>query len=197
MKRIAKVLMSTVVFSLLIGGLLTVQAQDNSQQKSTITLTEYSDYQCPACSRYHPVVEKLKDHFGDRLNLELRFFPLNSHQFSALAARAAQAAKNQGKFREMHNMLFENQDRWTQSVNPIPIFKGYAKKMDLDMEQFDDELNDGDTQRTVIQQKQQGVKKGVNGTPAFFIDGKQLNQLPRSYKDFKKIIQQHLDKKSG
>lgn len=186
-----------IVAMLSVGvGILQADAQDAETEKPTITITEFSDYQCPACAYFNPIVKKLKDKYGNQIELKLRFYPLNSHQFAALAARAAQAAKNQGKFLEMHNMLYQNQKRWSQSVNPIPIFKGYAKKLNMDMEQFNSDLNDAETQRIVMNQKQEGMDMGVNSTPTFFIDGKKLTQLPKTYKEFKKVVQQHLDEKA-
>lgn len=172
-------------------------AQGSSAESISVTLTEYSDYQCPACGYFHPIVKKLKDKFGERLQLKLKFYPLNSHQFAALAARAAQAAKNQGKFREMHNMLFENQKHWSSSINPAPIFEGYAKKIGLDMKQFRNDLNAAETQKAVMEEKQEGRAKGVNSTPTFFIDGQPLEKLPRTYAQFEKVIQKHLNEKKN
>lgn len=172
-------------------------AQDSSAEDAAITIVEYSDYQCPACAYYHPFVKKIKEKFGNQVKLDLRFFPLNSHQFAALAARAAQSAKNQGKFREMHNLLYENQQRWSQSGNPTPIFVNFARELNLDIEQFKSDLNAAETQKAVMQEKQEGINKGVNSTPTFFIEGEQVQSLPRTYADFEKIVQQHLNAKEN
>src|SRR5699024_12409392 len=72
-----------------------------------LVITEYSDYQCPACAYFHPFVKKIRENMGDKVVFNLRYFPLSSHRYSALAARAAQAAKNQVEFMKMHSMLFE------------------------------------------------------------------------------------------
>lgn len=179
------------------GMLSQATAQNNSDEEAAVTIIEYSDYQCPACAYYHPFVKKIKEKFGDQVKLDLRFFPLNSHQFAALAARAAQSAKNQGKFREMHNLLYENQQRWSQSGNPTPIFVNFARDLNLDIEQFKSDLNSAETQKTVMQEKQEGVSKGVNSTPTFFIDGEQIQRLPRTYADFEKIVQKYLNEKEN
>lgn len=179
------------------GMLSQATAQNSSDEEAAVTIIEYSDYQCPACAYYHPFVKKIKEKFGDQVKLDLRFFPLNSHQFAALAARAAQSAKNQGKFREMHNLLYENQQRWSQSGNPTPIFVNFARDLNLDIEQFKSDLNAAETQKTVMQEKQEGVNKGVNSTPTFFIDGEQLQRLPRTYADFEKIVQRYLNEKEN
>lgn len=196
MKKIIS--LCTVVTIMLVGiGLSTAAAQTGEAEDVSVTITEYSDYQCPACGYFHPIVEKLKDNFGDQIEVELKYFPLNNHQFAALAARAAESAKNQGKFKEMHNLIFENQKRWSGSGNPVPIFEGYAQKLELNMEQFRDDLNAAETQRAVMEEKQEGVQKGVNSTPTFFIDGQQLQNLPRTYDQFEQIVQKYLNDKKN
>lgn len=157
-----------------------------------VVMTEYSDYQCPACGYFHPIVKKLKQEYGDDLKVNYRYYPLNSHQFAALAARAAEAARNQGKFLEMHNRIFDNQQYWASTGNPQPIFIGYADDLGLDLEQFRDDLNSGETQRAVMEQKQEGRAKGVNSTPTFFINGEKLPTLPRTYQDFKAILDSYM-----
>ena len=173
------------------------QSQSADDTNKTITLTEYSDYECPACGYFYPIVKKLKAKYGEQIKLNLKFYPLNSHQFSALAARAAQAAKNQGKFHEMHNKLFENQDYWVRSSNPQSIFVNYAKDLDLDVNQFKKDLNSAETQKTVMEQKQEGREAGVNATPTFFIEGKMIDPLPQNFEQFDSIIQKYLSDQSN
>lgn len=178
--------------------LLSCSSNDNkaTAQESTsakVTLTEYADYQCPACAYFHPIVDSLKEAYGDDLAVEYRYFPLNSHQYGALSARAAQAAKNQGKFLEMHNMLFENQQQWSSAGNPEATFAGYARTIGLDVEQFREELNASETQQVVMEEKQQGVQRGVSSTPTFYINGEKLQQNPPSFNDFKALIDVYMN----
>lgn len=165
---------------------------DANENQAEVVLAEYSDFQCPACAYFYPMVEKLKEEYGDRLAVEYNYFPLNSHQYAALAARAAEAAKNQGQFDAMHDLLFENQKSWSNSANPQSVFIGYAKDLDLDMQQFRDDLNAAETQKAVMEQKQEGINLGVNSTPTFFVNGDKIQQLPRTYEQFKGIIEEHL-----
>ncbi|MGK7371709.1 MAG: DsbA family protein [Candidatus Halalkalibacterium sp. M3_1C_030] len=158
-----------------------------SNTTAKITLTEYSDYQCPACAYFHPIVDSLKKTYGNELEVVYKDFPLNSHQYAALAARAAEAAKKQGKFIEMHNKLFENQQQWS-SGNAQARILGYAKDIGLDMEQFKEDLNAAETQKAVMEEKQEGVQMGVDSTPTFFINGEKLQQNPPSFQDFKALI---------
>lgn len=175
----------------LLGVPSPVQAQEEGEE-AVVQMTEYSDYQCPACAYYHPIVKKLKEHFGEKLEVTYKFFPLNSHQYGALSARAAQAAKNQGKYLEMHNLLFEGQQRWSSSPNPQPIFLSYAREIGLDIEQFKQDLNAAETQRTVMEEKQEGVNRGVNATPTFFVNGEKLEPAPQSFEEFRKLIESYM-----
>ena len=175
-------------------GVTQLQAQDNTNSEApTITITEYSDYQCPACAYFHPIVKKLKDKYGDQIKMNYKHYPLNSHRFAALAARAAQAAKNQGKFLAMHNKLFENQKQWSNTGNPAATFVNYARDLNLDIEQFKNELNAAETQKAVMQEKKEGRQQGVNATPTFFIEGEKVSQLPRTFEEFDQLVQQYLN----
>lgn len=180
----------TVILCMPLAASLAQNGDNDSGAK--VVITEYSDYQCPACGYFHPIVKKLKQDYGDDLKVNYRYYPLNSHQFAALAARAAESARNQGKFLEMHNMIFENQQKWSSSGNPQPIFIGYARDLGLDVEQFREDLNSGETQRAVMEEKKQGMNLGVNSTPTFFINGEKLQRLPRTYRDFKAIIESYM-----
>lgn len=169
----------------------------DSGQTDKLVITEYSDYQCPACAYFHPIVQKIKKNMGDKVKVRLRYFPLNSHRYSALAARAAQAAKNQGKFIEMHNLLFSRQKQWTGAENPTTAIVNFARELGLDMNKFTEDLNASETQKIVMQQRQEGLDKGVNATPTFFINGQKVEPLPKTYEEFKAVIQKHLEKKKS
>ncbi len=164
------------------------QTSEASQSEAKVVMTEYSDFQCPACAHYFPMVKKLKQAYGEKLKVEYRHFPLNSHQYAMLAARAAEAARNQGKFREMRGMLFEKQKQWSDSGNPQPMFVNYAKNLGLDTDQFQDDLNSAETQQAVMKQKNEGIERGVNSTPSFYINGEAVPTLPRNYDQFKALV---------
>ena len=184
------ILIATIIFGM--GIINTSNAQDGSNDEP-LTIVEYSDYQCPACAYFHPIVEKLKDKYGDQIEFEMKYFPLNSHQYAALAARAAQAAKNQGKFYEMHSLLFENQDRWSGSGSPSSIFVNFARELELDVSKFKDDLNAAETQKTVMKQRNEGRAAGVNATPTFFIEGQKVNPLPRNFQEFDQLVNKYVN----
>ena len=123
----------------------------------------------------------------------MKYFPLNSHRYAALAARAAQAAKNQDKFYEMHSLLFENQKRWSGSGSPTSIFVKYARELELDIDQFKNDLNASETQKIVMEERQEGRNAGVNATPTFFIEGDKVDPLPRNFQEFDQLVQQYVE----
>jgi NhaA family Na+:H+ antiporter len=132
-----------------------------------VTLVEYGDYQCPHCRQVQPIVGDLRERFGDRLRYVFRHFPINSiHPRAQKAAEAAEAAAAQGKFWEMHDLLYERQgaleeDRLVQ----------YAAEIGLDVERFESELGGGIYTERVREDFMGGVRSGANGTPSFFING--------------------------
>lgn len=163
--------------------------------KSKITLIEYSDFQCPACAAYHPLVKQLWSEFGDKIYFTYRFFPLtNIHKNAVISAQAAYAAKLQGKFWEMHDMLFETQTSWAESGSAADTFTAYAKKLNLDVNKFQKDMNSDEAKNYVANSQNQASSIGINSTPTFFINGQQITN-PRNYNDFKKIIQDELNKK--
>ncbi len=131
-----------------------------------VTLVEYGDFECPHCVRAYPVLKELRAEFGDELRIVFRDLPLpDVHPNAALAAEAAEAAGAQGKFWEMHDMLFEH----TESLQ-LPALLRYAHELDLDVATFEAELRSGRFQRRVERDVSSAEASGVAGTPAFFIN---------------------------
>src|SRR5882762_4808015 len=132
-----------------------------------VTLVEYGDYECPYCGMAHPIVKRAQRELGKELRFVFRHFPLaEAHPHARLAAQAAEAAGAQGKFWEMHDMLFENQ----QALDVADIL-GYAKALQLDIARFTEDLKSGTYAKRVRDDFRSGVKSGVNGTPTFFVNG--------------------------
>jgi protein-disulfide isomerase len=130
---------------------------------------EYGDYQCPYCGEAHPVIERLQKALGKKLRFVFRNFPLTeAHPYALMAAEAAEAAALQGKFWEMHDWIYENQEMLDPEVLPE-----WAEELGLDVK----ELAAGMKQRAVLKRieedRSSGLGSGVNGTPSFFINGKQ------------------------
>jgi protein-disulfide isomerase len=163
-------------------------------KNAKVTLIEYSDFQCPACAAYHPLVNKLEEELGDKILFVYRFFPLtNIHQNAAISAQAAYAAYNQGKFWEMGDLLFNNQKDWSTQNDPTATFIAYAKQLGLNTNQFQTDMNAQATKDFISAEQDAGTNAGVNATPTFFINGKSMQNV-QSYEEFKQKIQDALNK---
>jgi protein-disulfide isomerase len=146
-----------------------VSAEDHAQgpENAEVTLVEYGDYECPHCERAYGVVKRLQKRFGSRLRFVFRNFPLReSHPHAEAAAETAEFAGAHGKFWEMHDLLFENQERMTDA-----LFPELAWKLGLSAEALTTALKDGTFEARVRADFSGGVRSGVNGTPTFFING--------------------------
>ena len=134
-----------------------------------VTLVEYGDYECPYCGRAYPIVKELQQRMGERLRFVFRNFPLNTlHEHAGVAAQAAEAAAGQGKFWEMHDILYEHQD-------DLADVQQYALKIGLEIYQFEADLSGEKYAKRVRDDFRGGVRSGVNGTPTFFINGVRYN----------------------
>ena len=149
---------------------------------ATVTLIEYSDFQCPACATAQPVVKDILNEFGDSIKFEYKHFPLPMHPLALPAARAAEAAGQQGKFFEFHDMLFENQKTWSNSANPSATFIQYAEELGLDVQKFRQHMNSSLLSDQISEDKKEGFDLGITGTPIFFLN-KEKMQL-QSFTDF-------------
>jgi protein-disulfide isomerase len=132
-----------------------------------VTLVEYGDFQCPNCKDAYPVIKEVQKREGDKLRFVFRNFPLSSiHAYATHASYAAEAAGKQGKFWEMHDMLFENQN----ALEDDDLIS-YAKVLNLDIEQFKKDIASEEIAKKVREDFVGGAKSGVNGTPTLFING--------------------------
>ncbi len=155
-----------------------------------VTLTEYGDFQCPACGQYYPIVKQIKQKYGDQITVQFRHFPLTQvHKNAMIAARAAEAAGLQDKFFEMHDLLYENQQTWSTSANPEKIFEDYAAKVAINVEKFKEDLKSDQVNRSIQADLSLAQDKGFSSTPTFEINGKKIEN-PRSLEDFEKAIDQ-------
>ena len=145
--------------------------REATSTESVATLIEYSDFQCPACASFFPVVERLISENGDKVRFVYRHFPLPQHANAVPAAIAAEAAGTQGKFWEMYTLLFEKQDEWALVANPKTLFTQYATEIGLNLEKFDTDYNSEEAKERVNAGVRSGLKAGVNSTPTFYLNG--------------------------
>lgn len=155
---------------------------------ASAVLVEYSDFQCPACGAYYPLVKRVHEEYGDKLAIVYRNFPLTTiHKNALRGAYAAESAGQQGKFWEMHNKLFENQKEWSEGENPQKFINEYATVLGLDMDRFHKDADSQNVKDKVAADVASAEKFEVNGTPTFFLNGKKLDSL-RNFDDFKTVI---------
>jgi protein-disulfide isomerase len=137
-------------------------------------LVEYGDYQCPYCGEAHAVVKEIQERLGDKLCFVYRNFPLvDIHEHAEHAAEAAEAAAAQGRFWEMHNLLFENQNALEDED-----LAAYATELGLDAKRLIADVRSGAHAARIKQDLISGEQNGVNGTPAFFVNGKPYENEP-------------------
>lgn len=136
-------------------------------QKPQLTIVEYGDYQCPYCGDAEPIVEEIMDQFGQAIAFSFRNFPLRDvHEFAFNAAIAAEAASQQGKYWEMHDLLFANQDNLDQHS-----LLNMAEQIGLDLYLFKNAVKDEQLVEKIESDFESGARSGVNGTPTFFVNG--------------------------
>jgi formate-nitrite transporter family protein len=160
---------------------LPVEGRDHIQGNiiAPITLLEYGDYECPYCGEAYPIVKKIQERLGEKLCFAFRNFPLaNSHPHAVHAAEAAEAAAAQGRFWEMHDLLFENQGALADED-----LAQYAAGLGLDAERLIREVQAGHHEARVKEDFRTGTRAGVNGTPTFFINGERYDG-PRDLETF-------------
>jgi protein-disulfide isomerase len=167
-----------------------IKGNDNA----SLTLLEYSDFQCPACATYEPFITQLHHDFPDTLKIVYRYYPLTTiHKNALLSAKAAEAAKAQGKFWEMHDKLFTTQKDWEKLPDPKDIFRGYAEQLGLNTTQFISDINSKATNDAIESDQALGDYATIPGTPTFFLNGKKLEN-PKNYTAFKKVISDNLER---
>ena len=146
-------------------------------------MEEFSDFQCPYCSKAYPIVEQLLKDYGDKLTFVYKQFPLTSiHPFAEKAAEASECARDQGKFKEYYDKLFTN-----QNALAVDDLKRYAKDLSLDTSKFNTCLDNNEKVSVVQKDLQEGQSRGVGGTPTFFINGQKLVGA-QPIENFKSII---------
>jgi protein-disulfide isomerase len=166
----------------------TVDAKGPSRgpNDAKVTIVEFSDFQCPFCGRAHDTVEEVMKAYAGKVRLVFRNFPLEFHPYAAKAAEAAMCANDQQKFWEYYDVLFANQQKLE-----LPQLKEHAGAVGLDVGKFSECLDSGKQTVAVREDQAAGARVGVNGTPAFFINGVMLSGA-QSLDEFKRVIDQEL-----
>ena len=147
----------------------------NVKTNGPVVLEEYGDYQCPPCGLLYAELKKIEAEYGNQLRVVFHHFPLAKiHKNAMAAAQAAEAARNQNKFWEMHDRLYLNQKAWADAEDPRPVFVSYARDLKLNIEQFIPDMDSNEVLQRILADQQRGAAAGVSGTPTVFIDSNML-----------------------
>jgi protein-disulfide isomerase len=154
-----------------------------------VTLIEFGDYQCPSCKAYHPIVEEVLARYPTKVRLEFHHYPLVQIHPNAMAAHlAAEAAGQQGKYWEMHSLLFETQDQWSQAVNPEPDFLTLANRLGLNANQFMQAVRSPEMQQKVLEDVIRARDLNIEAVPTFYLNG-DIIAPPPSVDEFARQIE--------
>ncbi len=168
---------------------------------SNIKLVEYGDYQCPYCGEVYPVLQQVLPKYLNKITFQFRNYPLTSlHPNAYAAARAAEAAGLMGDFWQMHDKLYSENvkyytaetsgttyNTWINASNPLPDFDSYAKQLGLNVAQFNTYYNSNKVNNAIQADMNAGNKLNVQGTPTFFLDGKNIGN-PATVSGFEKYL---------
>lgn len=158
-----------------------------------VKIEEFGDFECPPCGIFHPILEQMKTEFGDQLQITFREFPLvPTHQHALAAASAAEAAGLQGKFWEMHDLIYEHQNDWKKEFDVRPIFEGYAKQIGLDVERYKRDMNGDLVAQRIFADGKRGHSLGVKGTPTVFMNGREVPSENLPAEKLRVVIQNEL-----
>lgn len=174
------------------GGIINGKFLPQSKE-AKVTIVEFGDYQCPACSAYSPLVDKILTEFNGKVNLTFRNFPLPQHTNATITSYAAEAAGLQGKFWEMHVKLYESQEEWSDSSVAKDMVTRYATEMVLDVDKFKADIDSSKVKDKVTKDIADANLIGINSTPSFFINGQKIDN-PRDYEEFKKLVNDAINK---
>ena len=164
---------------------VTAQDQQTGNKNAKATLVEYGDYQCPHCGHAHPLLKKLLQNKGTEFRFVFRNFPLAEvHPAAMMAAQAAEAAAKQGKFWEMHDLIYEHQNDLHGNR-----FIDFAQSLGLDLQRFGQDWKSEAVLAKIEQDFESGIRSGVNGTPTFFINGTKYEAYDGSYESLEEGIE--------
>ncbi len=177
------------------GKLVRDDSRMTGNKEAKVTLVEFADFQCPFCAQVAPAITQIREEYkaNPDFNFVFRHFPLPQHQHAQLAAQSAEAAGAQGKFWEMVDLIYTNQNAWAASSNALENFVGYATTLGLDAPKFrDDVTHDRFTQQIQTDLTDAGAL-GVNSTPTFYLNGEKLGNIS-DYATLKQKIEEALKK---
>ncbi|HEX8634044.1 MAG TPA: thioredoxin domain-containing protein [Pyrinomonadaceae bacterium] len=169
-------------------------AHVHGRADAPVLIEEYGDFQCPPCGFLHPILKRLEGEYATQVRVAFRHYPLRTmHKHADEAARAAEAAALQGKFWQMHDLLFEKQNEWKDAPAARPLFLNYARTLGLDLGKFTQDIDSMAVSNRVRSDEAQGSARGVSGTPTVFVNGREIPfEVITKYDSFRAVIEREL-----
>lgn len=144
------------------------------EANAPVTLEEFGDFQCPPCGKLAGPTKKLEERYGSQLRVIFRQFPLAMHAHAQEAALAAEAAGFQGRFWEMHDLLYREQAIWSKADDVRALFNGYAGMLGLNLDRFETDVNSPEAKERIASDRKRGAVLGVHSTPTIFVNERQI-----------------------
>src|SRR5262249_49242000 len=165
---------------------------------SQVTLEEFADFECPACGNFYPVLKSIEKDYGSRVKVIFREFPLAQHVHALPAARAAEAAGLQGKFWEMHDLLYEKRNDWTTANDVQVAFEEFGRKIGLEIDRFRQDQKNDLVQKRIALDRFRGRAMKLKSTPTLYLNGEEIpfSQM-KTVEELRKVIDRALDKSQG
>lgn len=164
-------------------------------EKADIVLTEFGDFQCPACANFVNIIKDFEKEFEGKIKIVFKQFPLTEiHKNAQLAALASEAAGEQGKFWQMHDLLYQNQNQWAESNNPIDKFVEYAKQIGIDVDKFKKDIEQKRFEQKIKDDLALGERFNLGGTPSFFVNGEAVDLKASGAEGIRQAIKNALPK---
>jgi protein-disulfide isomerase len=164
----------------------------------SVAVEEYGDYQCPPCGLLHPELKKIETEYGPRVKFVFHNLPLTKMHKNALsAAQAAEAARLQGWFAQMHDLIYDKQNDWKDEEDPRATFTKYARQLGLDTKRFTRDMDGPEVLQRLNEDKQRADSLGVMGTPTIFIEGRQMKAELTTGEGIRKGIELMLARKAA
>jgi protein-disulfide isomerase len=164
-------------------------------KSAPVTIEEFGDFQCPPCGILAPVLEKEEKKYSERLRVVFHHFPLAMHAHAREAALAAEAADLQGRFWEMHDLLYREQAVWSKASDVPTLFDSYARVIGLDLDRFKKDLQNPKVAAQVDADQKLGASRGVTSTPTLFINNVALGKEAINPSGVQKAIETALNEK--
>ncbi|MBB3663616.1 MULTISPECIES: DsbA family protein [Prauserella salsuginis group] len=169
-----------------------------------VTIVEFLDYQCPACAGYYKkITKKLEEDYAGRITFVTRNFPLDMHPLAVPAARAAEAAALQGKYREMYHELYDNYLSWARTADGSQAsadlngaqarFDEFARRIGLDLDRFHRDLNSETVTQRIERDRADGRRAGVSGTPTIFVNGSEFSPSGETFADVEEQLREQIE----